>query len=376
MAWRGSIPKLARCLSVSRILEQEHLLCIDYSVSIALRALHPYSTSPPLQRADETLDANKRSKRFNFVAEAAEIAAPAVVFVEVRSRDFWSGQSLRASSGSGFIVSANGTIVTNAHVVAHVQQVRVKLTNGKSYEGVVQEVDQLADLAVVKINPDANLPVAKLGVSNTLRAGEWVVAIGSPLSLSNSVTAGVVSTVGRASEELGLQHKDMDYVQTDAAITSGNSGGPLVNLDGEVIGINTMTTVPGISFAIPIDKAKDFLADIVNRRTRSGPREQRYVGISMLSLHPGLVESLQNQIENFPDIQSGVFVAKIAPNSPAQRYGLNVGDVIVDINGNPVKRSSDVYRSVQESSELRMRIHRGNKELMINVRPITLNIGN
>ena len=132
MAWRGSIPKLARCLSVSRMFQAQFSCSVflqpvwsknTYSVSIALRVLHPYSTSPPLQRADETLDANKRSKRFNFVAEAAEIAAPAVVFVEVRSRDFWSGQSLRASSGSGFIVSANGTIVTNAHVVAHVQQV-------------------------------------------------------------------------------------------------------------------------------------------------------------------------------------------------------------------------------------------------------------
>jgi S1-C subfamily serine protease len=175
------------------------------------------------------LNSTRRSNRYNFVAEAAEIAAPAVVFVEVRARDFWSGQVMRASSGSGFIVSGDGTVLTNAHVVANVQQVRVKLASGKSYEGAVREVDQLADLAVVKIQPDIKLPVAKLGISSSLRAGEWVVAIGSPLSLSNSVTAGVVSTVGRASEELGL-YKDMDYIQTDAAITRGNSGGPLVNL--------------------------------------------------------------------------------------------------------------------------------------------------
>ena len=170
--------------------------------------------------AGDPVVTTKRSSRFNFIAEAADIAVPAVVYVEVYARHPWSPvQFVQVASGSGFIVSEDGTILTNAHVVANARQVKIKLSNGNSYTATVCEVDQVADLAVLKIKPNERLPVMKLGSSSALRAGEWVVAIGSPLSLSNSVTAGVVSTVGRASKELGLKYKDIDYIQTDATIT-------------------------------------------------------------------------------------------------------------------------------------------------------------
>jgi S1-C subfamily serine protease len=321
--------------------------------------------------AENPTVAAKLSKRFNLIADAADIAAPAVVYVQVYTQHPWS-KCEQVSSGSGFIVSEDGTILTNAHVVSSARQVKIKLNNGNSYTATVCEIDQVADLAMLKIQPNERLPVIKLGTSSSLRAGEWVAAIGSPLSLSNSVTAGVVSTVGRKSKELGLMHTDIDYIQTDATITTGNSGGPLVNLDGEVIGINTMTTVPGISFAIPVDRAKKFLKEVEALRKHPGPSKQRYIGISMMSLNASLIETLQSRLENFPDVESGVFVAKVTSDSPAERGGLGAGDVIVEINGQAVAQSSDVFNSLQRSETLQMRVRRGKHKINLNITPETM----
>ena len=184
---------------------------------------------------------SRRSKQYNFLAEAVEIAAPAVVYIESsRSVPTIFGEATAVSSGSGFIVDKNGYILTNAHVVGNSRNVKVKMVTGRVVSGEVTDTDHVADLALIKLSTPVTEELPALGFGNLadVRPGEWVVAMGSPLTLENTITAGIVSSVHRPSEQLGLHHRpDMEYIQTDAPITTGNSGGPLVNLDGEVIGV-------------------------------------------------------------------------------------------------------------------------------------------
>ena len=160
-----------------------------------------------------------KRNQFNFIAETAERASPSVVYIETYQRHF--GRPIRVGSGSGFLITPNGSILTNAHVVSKSSDISVRLHDGSTYAGTIEAIDSLRDLALVRIEPKSNetFPHVVLGSSRDVRVGEWVVAIGSPMSLTNTVTAGIVSTVGRASEELGLGRRDVEYVQTDAAIT-------------------------------------------------------------------------------------------------------------------------------------------------------------
>ena len=319
-------------------------------------------------------DANRPSKRYNFLAEAVEIASPSVVFIERRQQvKTFFGDAMSVSSGSGFVVGDGTYVLTNAHVVGSSKKVQVELKTGRKLMGEVTDIDQVADLALIKVSLPSNekLPALKFGSSSNVRPGEWVVALGSPLSLSNTTTAGIVSSVLRPSKELGLEHHkpDMEYVQTDAPITIGNSGGPLVNLDGEVIGVNTMTAGPGISFAIPSDFAQTFVENAV-QTVRKKPRLSRYaIGVSMLSVTPGFLVHVRQRISLPADITHGVYLAEVWPGGAAAEAGLRRGDVIVRIDGKDIYTNKDVINKVHTGKLLNVEVARGSRYLSVTIQP-------
>ncbi|XP_075034861.1 serine protease HTRA2, mitochondrial [Mixophyes fleayi] len=308
---------------------------------------------------------------FNFIADVAEKTAPAVVNIEILGRHPFTGRQTVISSGSGFLVSPDGLIVTNAHVVANKRNVRVKLYNGDVYEASVSHMDPVQDIATIKITPKAPLPTLPLGRSSEVRQGEFVVALGTPYLLRNTITSGIVSSVHRGSQELGLSHKDMDFIQTDAIIDVGNSGGPLVNLDGEVIGINTLKVTAGISFAIPSDRVQDFLQQAKTRTSSFGHSEvrHRYIGIMMLTLTSRILADLKLRDPGFPDVSHGILIHKVIIGSPAHQAGLKAGDVIMEINAQKAVTSEDVYDAVITQPKLTITIRRGYETLMVNVIP-------
>ncbi|XP_076834575.1 serine protease HTRA1A-like isoform X2 [Brachyhypopomus gauderio] len=260
---------------------------------------------------------NSLRYKFNFIADVVEKIIPAVVHIELYRKMVYSKREMAVASGSGFVVSDDGLIVTNAHVVANKNRVKVELKNGISYDAEIKDVDEKSDIALLKIDSLNKLPVLLLGRSADLRPGEFVVAIGSPFSLQNTVTTGIVSTTQRGGRELGLRNSDMDYIQTDAIINYGNSGGPLVNLDGEVIGINTLKVTAGISFAIPSDKIRQFLNESYERQRGRGTSKKKYIGIRMMTLSPELAKELKKKLRDFPDVTSGAYVTEVISRTPA-----------------------------------------------------------
>jgi len=288
--------------------------------------------------------------------------------------DFFTGNPISTSNGSGFIISQDGLILTNAHVVVNKPNttVKVRLYDGSTYTGIIEDIDLQSDLATVRINK-TNLPVMKLGSSANIRPGEFVVAIGSPLALSNTITSGVVSSVNRQSQELGINKPHMGYIQTDAAITFGNSGGPLVNLNGEAIGINAMKVTSGISFAIPIDYAKEFLKKAELRKKGKGTSlkevsRRRYMGITMQTLTPETLHEIQ-QYNEFTDVRHGVLVWKVMIGSPAYTAGLQPGDIITHANDELVLNSGNIYRILEQSGMIKLQVLRKGQVLHIKVDP-------
>eukprot|EP00090_Calanus_glacialis_P019159 TRINITY_DN29497_c0_g1_i1.p1 TRINITY_DN29497_c0_g1~~TRINITY_DN29497_c0_g1_i1.p1 ORF type:complete len:446 (+),score=145.57 TRINITY_DN29497_c0_g1_i1:37-1374(+) len=329
--------------------------------------------SPPLP---PTKPPSRRS-RFNFIADLVEETAPGLVYIEIKDtgvRDYFTGQPVTSSNGSGFIVGEDGLILTNAHVVINKPRanILVRLQDGRVFAGTIEDVDVKSDLATLRI-PCKNLPQMKLGSSSDVRPGEWVVAMGSPLALSNTITTGVISNIARPHDELGLQGRDVpDYIQTDAAITFGNSGGPLINLDGEAIGINSMKVTPGISFAIPIDYAKEFLKKSAEAQKKGGgvDHSRRYIGITMVTLNPQIVEELKTRIQVPQNISHGIIIYRIVLGSPADTAGLKPGDIVTHINGKPIHGSRDVYKLLEGREDLNLTVIRDqNKFYQITVQP-------
>jgi len=233
-------------------------------------------------------------------------------------------------AGSGVIISADGYILTNNHVVDRAREVTVTLADQPDFKAKVVGRDPKTDLAILKISAAKNLPAAKMGDSNQLRVGDWVIAIGNPFGLSHTVTSGIVSAKGRI---LGAGPYD-DFIQTDASINPGNSGGPLFNMNGEVIGINT-AIVPngqGIGFAIPINTAKPLIPQLV----KSGKVTRGYIGVNIQSISADIAGAMKL------DTDKGALVADVIPGGPADEAGIKRGDVIIGFNGKTVKNSHDL----------------------------------
>ena len=273
--------------------------------------------------------------------------------------------------GSGFIIDAEGIVLTNAHVVTGADKVTVKLKDGRTFAGEVKGLDEFSDLAVVKIE-GKNLPVAPLGDSSNLQVGDWAIAVGNPLGLDNTVTLGIISTLKRSSAQVGIPDKRLDFIQTDTAINPGNSGGPLLNQRGEVIGINTAirADAEGIGFAIPINKAKAIKDQLAKGETIPHP----YIGIQMLTLTSELAQQLNqdpNSLVRLPEIK-GVLVVGVMANSPAQRGGLRWGDVITQVGETQVETAERLQQVVEKSTigePLSIKLRRGNENLTLSVSP-------
>jgi len=243
-------------------------------------------------------------------------------------------QYKQKSLGSGFIISGDGFIFTNYHVIEKADEILVKLADGQEYKAEVKGTDENTDIALLKIDPKEELPVADLGSSSKLRVGEWVIAIGNPFGLSQTVTVGIVSAKGRV---IGAGPYD-DFIQTDASINPGNSGGPLFNLTGEVVGINTAIVAQGqgIGFAIPVDMAKEILPSLKTR----GKVLRGWLGVSVQDITDEIADSLNLKTKK------GALVGDVFPGDPADKAGIKTGDVIVDIGGEKIVDTHDLLRVV------------------------------
>jgi S1-C subfamily serine protease len=327
----------------------------------------------------------------NFIAAAVERVGPAVVRIDSSrkvssslpdtlenplKRFFGEDDSppqdrIEQGTGSGFIVSKDGHLITNAHVVEGVDTVTVTLKDGRTFNGKVVGVDSVTDVAAVKIEA-ASLPTVTLGNVKSLVPGQWAIAIGNPLGLDNTVTAGIISATGRSSSQVGIPDRRVRFIQTDAAINPGNSGGPLLNDRGEVVGINTAirANAQGLGFAIPIDTGWRIAQQLFDK----GKAEHPYLGIQMVDLTP----ELRDKINQDPEVglkvsaDKGVLVIQVMQGAPAATAGLRSGDIIVKINNTPVVTASDVQEQVESSSVgnvVAVEVRRNNETKQLQIKP-------
>lgn len=302
------------------------------------------------------------SQDYSPVVAIAERVGPSVVGVsnQAVSRSLFGREMVEQGSGSGVIISQDGYIVTNYHVIHNAQRILISLADGRQFQADVKGSDPDTDLAVLKINA-SNLPAATLGDSNQLRAGELVVAIGNPLGaeFARSVTAGVISAKER---EITIQERKFKLIQTDAAINPGNSGGALINSRGEVIGINTVKFVfegvEGMGFAIPMSDAKPIINELIERGYISRPA----LGILGVAL-----DERTAQENNLPQ---GIYIKEVTPGSGAQKAGMEAEDIITGINGSKVvsfDELTDIMKQFKPGDKITVNIYRRGKRIDLNL---------
>lgn len=262
------------------------------------------------------------------------------------------------SLGSGFIISADGYILTNDHVVDGADEIKVKLSDGREFNGEIRGLDPKLDLALIKIETGENLPIARLGESDSIKVGEWVMAIGNPFGLEQTVTVGIVSAKGRV---IGAGPYD-DFIQTDASINPGNSGGPLFNVKGEVVGINTAIVAggQGIGFAIPVNMAKQILPQLRDE----GHVTRGWLGVTVQALNKELADSFGLETTH------GALVNEVIKDSPADKAGLQRGDILLDFDGQMIAELNDLPRLVAATpvdKAVKVKIFRDGKERVVKV---------
>ncbi|MDX2232786.1 MAG: trypsin-like peptidase domain-containing protein [Leptolyngbyaceae cyanobacterium bins.349] len=349
----------------------------DKSVAVPQSAQPRAQTTPVLSLEPSSPD---------YVAKIVQDVAPAVVRINasrvVDEQPFGEfgfpfGESaqrerVQRGTGSGFIVSADGRIYTNAHVVEGADTVTVVLQDGRRFQGRVRGADRTTDVAVVEIDA-SNLPTVKLGDSGSLLPGQAAIAIGNPLGLDFTVTQGIISATGRSGSDFGGSSR-VDFIQTDTAINPGNSGGPLLNSKGEVIGINTaiIQGASGIGFAVPIVTAERVVEQIVTK----GRADHPYLGIQMAEITPELREQVNNSNSDIRiNQEQGVVIVAVQPNSPAAQAGLRPGDILESVAGTPVQKPDQVQQKVSAAAignPLSMNINRNGQSRTITVKPAPL----
>ena len=329
--------------------------------------VHDQPRSAPLQPGE------------NVIVKAVERVGPSVVRIDTEKdinnpmgQLFGLGPSTQRQQGqgSGFITRANGLIFTNEHVVRGADRVNVTLPDGRRFQGTVLGGDPLTDVAVVKVVAE-NLPVASLGNSDQLRPGEWAIAIGNPFGLNNTVTAGIISAVDRTDANIG-EGQRVPYIQTDAAVNPGNSGGPLISAAGEVIGMNTaIRKAPGagLSFAVPINLAKRIAQQIVSTGQASHP----FIGVQLRSLTPQLAREINaTSTRCTVPVVNGVLVVDVVPDTPAESAGIRQCDLIRVVNGTSVENPSEVQLAVDRGivgQPMQITIERNGLEQTLEVLP-------
>lgn len=331
----------------------------------------------------------------SFVSAAVKRVAPAVVRIDTERtvprvgldpafndpllRELFGDQMPHArerGQGSGIVIDSKGLVLTNAHVVDGAERVEVSLADGRELEGQVLGADAITDLAVVSIAGGSGLKAAPLGDSEALEVGDWAIALGTPYGLERTVTLGIVSSLHRNITSLGFSDKRLELIQTDAAINPGNSGGPLINADGEVVGINTLVRSgpgAGLGFAIPINLAKGVAAQLGSGASVVHP----YLGLQLVPLNARLARDNNrdpNALLQLPE-RDGALVQRVLPESPAEKAGLRRGDLVVAAAEQTVPDPGTLLRLVEGSTvgeALPLTVLRGDQQLQLSIRPEAL----